>query len=203
MTLSVAAAEALLAQHSPADEAWPRHCRQVAKVARHLAEALLKQGVMSPEEAQLLEVQSLLHDIGRSRTHGPLHGWSGYVMLRALGHAREARGCLSHWLKGRDLHEVQPSRLWTAEFATRAWSELHPPPWTLLDSALSVADSSVQHTTIVPLRQRHEDLYTRYGDSPWLRRAAELAELQAEQLSAALGCSLDAYLDPLFGDQLD
>jgi len=124
-------------------------------------------------------------------------------MLRARGLAAEGRGCLSHWLKGRSLEEVAQVRLWTPAFARRAWGELHPPAWTLLDSALSVADSSVQHSTIVPLQERHQDLYRRYGDSPWLRRAAELAAQQAEELGAALGCPVDALLQPLYGDCLD
>lgn len=202
MTLSPAQAEALLAAHEVPGEAWGDHCRQVAKVARRLGEGLMARGLCGTEELALLEVQALLHDIGRSRTHGPLHGWSGFTLLRARGAEVEARGCLSHWLKGRALEEIQVSRLWTRDFARRAWLSLHPPPWTLLDSALSVADSSVQHTTIVPMAERHQDLHERYGRSPWLERAAELAELQAEDLGAALGCPVQGWLEPLFGDRL-
>jgi len=203
MSLSVAAAEELLAELGPDQEGWPLHCRQVAKVADRLGQRLSERGLLDHEQRELLTVQALLHDIGRSRTHGPLHGWTGYTLLRSQGLAAEGRGCLSHWLKGRGVEEIEQSRLWTPAFAHHAWSQLHPPAWTLADSALSVADSSVQHSTIVPMADRHRDLYTRYGDSPWLRRAAELAEQQAEELGAALGCAVDALLQPLYGDCLD
>lgn len=194
-------ATAFLNLHSLAGESWPLHCRQVAKVARRVSEAL--QEASAPVDPELAEVQALLHDIGRSRTHGPLHGWTGFVMVRALGFPREARGCLTHWLKGREPGELLGSGRLKPGFVDRAFAPFATEPWALQDSVMSLADSCVMNTTIVPLALRHEDLLVRYGDSAWLRRAWELAERHAEDVSAALRFPVEELLAPLHGDRLD
>lgn len=201
MVLAPADAELILVEYAPELEAWPHHCRQVAKVARVLGEALLDQG--HELDVDLLISQALLHDIGRAKTHGPLHGWTGFVMLRDLGYPRSGRGCLTHWLKGRSVEEVRAAKAWKPSLADRAFAALEPSAWELLDSVLSFADSSVQHTTIVPIAQRHLDLFERYGDSTWLRRAAELGEHHGAEITAALGFSVERLLTPLFGDSVD
>lgn len=188
-------ARCLLLDRASPTEAWVEHCHQVAKVAHHVGAALQRAG--AEFDLELLEVRALLHDIGRSKTHGALHGWSGYCLLKGEGFAAEGRGCLTHWLKGRSHIEVAESDLWEPSLADRAFEALGP-HWDLADSVLSVADSSVQHTTIVPMAARHRDLDQRYGKSPWLTRAAELAESQAAEISDALGFSLDDLLAPLY-----
>lgn len=188
-------ARCLLLDCASPTEAWVEHCHQVAKVAHHVGAALQRAG--AEFDLELLEVRALLHDIGRSKTHGALHGWSGYCLLKGEGFAAEGRGCLTHWLKGRSHTEVAESDLWEPSLADRAFEALGP-HWDLADSVLSVADSSVQHTTIVPMAARHRDLDQRYGKSPWLTRAAELAESQAAEISDALGFSLDDLLAPLY-----
>lgn len=189
---------ALLERHAPPGESWPLHCRQVAKVAVALARAL-----GSGVDAELAEVQALLHDIGRSRTHGPLHGWTGFVLVRAHGDALAARGCLTHWLKGRERGELLRGGKLAPGFVERAFAALEETPWSLQDSVMSLADSCVMNTTIVPLDERHADLLRRYGDSRWLRRAWELARAHADEIAAALGSPLEEILAPLHGDRLD
>lgn len=201
MALGPADADLLLTELAPAEQAWPHHCRQVAKVARVLGESLLQAG--HHLDLDLLITQALLHDVGRAKTHGPLHGWTGFVMLRELGHPESGRGCLTHWLKGRSLDEVRESPAWKPSLAERAFAALDPTGWQLLDSVLSFADSSVQHTTIVPINERHQDLLDRYGDSRWLRRAAELGEQHGAEIAAALGFPVERLLTPLFGDSAD
>lgn len=198
--LAPAAAQAFLDRHAPPGESWPLHCRQVAKVARKVGEELAARGARV--DPDLLEVQALLHDIGRSLTHGPLHGWTGFVLARAHGHALEGRGCLAHWLKGRAPEELRGGRL-TDAFIGRAFAVFEQDPWCLADSVVSLADSCVQHTTIVSLEARHADLLRRYGDSLWMRRAAELAGQHAAEVSAALGSPVEELLAPLHGDRLD
>lgn len=192
-------ARALLDRHSPEGEAWPLHCRQVAKVARTLADAAGADAV----DAELVESQALLHDIGRSRTHGPLHGWTGFVLVRAHGYPREARGCLTHWLKGRAPEELAGAGRLTPGFIARAFAAYDEEPWSLADSIMSLADSCVMNTTIVTLDERHDDLLRRYGDSRWMRRAWELARHHAEEVAAALGSRVEGILAPLHGDRLD
>ncbi|MDA1260555.1 MAG: HD domain-containing protein [Planctomycetota bacterium] len=197
--LGRAGALALLDRNSPAGESWPLHCRQVAKIARRLADAV----GFGSEEAELIEAQALLHDIGRSKTHGPLHGWTGFVLVRAHGYPREARGCLTHWLKGRAPEELEGAGRLTPGFVARAYAAFDAEPWGLADSIMSLADSCVMNTTIVSLDQRHEDLLKRYGESRWMRRAWELARQHADEVAAALGSRVEDLLAPLHGDRLD
>jgi putative nucleotidyltransferase with HDIG domain len=191
----------LLEEHSPAGAGWPLHCRQVARVARLVADELAARGARVDPEA--VETQALLHDVGRSLTHGPLHGWTGFVLVRARGHPAAARGCLTHWIKGRSADELLHGGRLKPGFVGRVFEAYGSVPWSLQDSVMSFADSSVAHTTIVPLAQRHADLVARYGDSRWMRRAAELAEAHAAEIGAALGFPVARLLEPLHGDCLD
>ncbi len=172
----------------------------MARVAVQLGEALRGAGVAV--DLADLEVQALLHDIGRSLTHGPFHGWSGYVLLRSLGHAEAGRGCLTHWLKGREPEELRANSHFRDSFIERVYAAVQPPEWSLADSVLSVADSSVRHSTVVDFEDRYLDLYQRYGRSRWLQRAHELTEQHAEAIGARLGYPVERVLEPLYGDTL-
>jgi len=198
--MTAARALQILHDHAPAGEPWPLHCQQVAKVAGVLADALADAG--HPIDPDLVRAEGLLHDIGRAQTHGPLHGWSGFTLLRALGHTDLARGCLTHWLKGREPHELHADGTLSKEFVDRVFAHLVPQEWSLADSVISLADSSVQHTTIVPWQERHADLIVRYGDSPWIRRTEELAGQHSEHIATALGFPAETLIAPHYGDTL-
>ena len=200
MALTPTQAEALIDAQCHLGELWPLHSRQVAKVSLRIADALAEVG--QPLDREALHIQALVHDIGRSRTHGPLHGWTGFVLMRSLGEEAAGRGCLTHWLKGRSHEEVAAVTYWRRTHADRVFQALSSHPWDLLDTVLSYADSSVQHTTIVPIEQRHADLLERYGESTWMRRAVELAEAHGAEIDAALGFEVAELLSPLFGDTL-
>ncbi|MDP6941395.1 MAG: HDIG domain-containing protein [Planctomycetota bacterium] len=193
-------ARQILDDHSPAGEAWPLHCLQVAKVARLVSDALSMKG--TGLDSDDLEVQAILHDIGRAKTHGVMHGWAGFTLLRDLGHESSARACLTHWFKGRTKSELRASGRLKESFIQNLFSALSPPEWTLGDSVISFADSCVKHTTIVSLSERHADLIERYGDSPWMRRANELAIQHGEELSSTLGQPVEDLIAPLLGDTL-
>jgi len=197
--MNPAAALELLQAHSPVGETWPIHCRQVARVARCLADALNAAG--SSVDADAIEAQALVHDIGRSVNHGYLHGWEGFQLMEKLGHAATGRGCIMHWLKGRSREELLQSKI-PSEFLEQVLASLNPPQWQLADSVISLADSSVAGVQIVPLAFRHEDLRKRYGSSAWLDRHSELADQHAVQISAALGYDVAQILAPLYGTQL-
>ena len=149
-----------------------------------------------------IEAQALVHDIGRSKTHGPMHGWSGFTLLRALGQEDLGRGCITHWLKGRAPEDLLASNQFSPAFVERIFAVLNPPEWCLADSVLSFADSCVMHTTIVSLAERHEDLLVRYGDSPWMSQARTLAEAHEHEISLALGFPVENLVSPYHGDKL-
>lgn len=194
-------ARALLAELGPADEVWPEHCRQVARIARRVAEALRERG--APVDPDVLESWALVHDIGRSRDHGPLHGWAGYELLRARGQGATGRGCITHWWKGRRREELVASGLVDADFVDGVFRALDPPRWLLADSVMSFADSSVGGRAILPIEQRHADLRARYGESEWMRRHEELGTQHAEEISAALGRPVAELLAPLYDEAPD
>lgn len=175
---------------------WPEHCRQVAKVAKIIAEKVYSEGV--DLDVGLCERQALLHDIGRSKTHGPLHGWTGFILLKNMGHLDEARGCLSHWIKGRNYEEMLQEPLWKKSLIDYVFGVYKKKPWGISDAIISFADSSVCHTSIVSIKERHQDLIKRYGDSAWLRRAAELAQIHADEISAIIKSPVSNLIEPLY-----
>ncbi|HJM39193.1 MAG TPA: HD domain-containing protein [Planctomycetota bacterium] len=193
-------ARQILDAHSPPGEGWPLHCRQVAKVTRLVSDSLTAIGANLNSDD--LEAQALLHDIGRVQTHGVMHGWAGFTLLRSLGHESVARACLTHWFKGRDESELRASGRLKESFINNLFSALNPPEWTLGDSVISFADSCVKHATIVSLNDRHADLIERYGDSSWMRRANELAVQHGEELSSTLGQPVENLVSPFYGDTL-
>lgn len=195
-------ARRFLARRGNPGEAWVAHSFQVAKVADRLGRALLQQQPDLDLDLDRVYVQALLHDVGRSVAHSPLHGWTGFVLLRARGESDAGRGCLAHWLKGRNRREMVATSDLSQGFVDRVFQSWQPDRWTLTDSLVSVADSSVANTTIVPLAQRHADLYRRYGDSRWLRRAEELALEHSQEIGQHLGRPVDSLLAPLYGQNL-
>ena len=122
-------------------------------------------------------------------------------MLRGMGHPAEARGCLSHWTKGRQREELEVVPLWKSSFVDQVFDIFTTDPWTLYDSIVSVADSSVCHTEIVSLEARHQDLLDRYGDSIWMRRASELAHIHANELSDILKSPVAELISPLYSTE--
>ena len=58
------------------------HCLVVANLALDIARRLLKKGLSV--DLQLVEVGALLHDIGRSKTHGVSHGLVGGQIAESL-----------------------------------------------------------------------------------------------------------------------
>lgn len=63
------------------------HCINVASLAVEIAEACKRNGV--DVDLRLVEVGAMLHDIGRSRTHGVEHGVVGARLLEEFGQPEE------------------------------------------------------------------------------------------------------------------
>lgn len=178
-------ASQLLDQLAPGNPAFVQHSRVVASVAERVANALAEgcQGI----DVERIRVRALLHDLGRSRTHGNYHGWVGYAMLRHRGFADAGRGCVTHWLRGIDYDEILTMSSMRPRFLRRIFEELDLPALTIDDHVISVSDFSVAHTAVVTLEDRETDLVKRYGDSRWLRRNAALAREHRALLESAMG----------------
>lgn len=59
------------------------HCRNVTEVAMRIAAAFKRRGF--DVDLDLIETGALMHDIGRSRTHGVEHGAVGGELARRIG----------------------------------------------------------------------------------------------------------------------
>ncbi|MGH7151159.1 MAG: HD domain-containing protein, partial [Planctomycetota bacterium] len=182
---------------APGEALWKRHSLRVADVSRAIGAALERSGeAVDPE---LLGVLGLFHDVGRSRTHGPAHGWVGYVLLRRAGLERYARGCVAHWIKGRTLEEVLRDGRWSPRFLKTVFDTFGFPALTLEDRVVALADSVVAHDRIVTVEERTEDLARRYGDTPFVRRNHELSLGLRRDLEGRMGESLERVLGGLPG----
>lgn len=190
-------AKTLLDSFAPGEPPFVKHSRVVAGVAERIAAALAegRQGI----DVERIRVNALLHDVGRSRTHGSYHGWVGYAMLRHRGLAREGRGCVTHWLRGLDYDEILALGSIRPRFLRRVFEELDLPALGVEDHVVSVADFSVAHTTVVSLEERESDLVKRYGDSRWLRRNAAVAREHRALLESAMGRPLTEVVPDLGG----
>lgn len=59
------------------------HCEAVARVAKEISEKFEARGTPVDKEAAF--AAALLHDIGRTRTHGAEHGYAGAQILKERG----------------------------------------------------------------------------------------------------------------------
>ncbi len=113
------------------------HCRAVASLATALARA-------SGAEADRVEAGGLLHDIGRSRSHGWDHGPLGAELLRSWG----LPGALA------DIAERHMGAGLTAEeAAARGLGERELLPRTLEEKIVCIADRMTQGTKRITLAE--------------------------------------------------
>ncbi len=118
----------------------------VSRVAAHLADIFAAKYALNVE---FIRTASLLHDIGRYKTHDPiLHGIEGYKLLVGLGYVNEAFVCASHVLFG--LKSVQASNYGLPEqdFIPRSFEEMLIP----------LVDFLVEHDRAVSLDRRFQTL---------------------------------------------
>ena len=193
--MSYEEALALLDRFAPGEALWKRHSQRVADVSHVLGTALRARG--EEVEPGFLRVAGLFHDLGRSRTHGPAHGWVGYVLLRRQGLVKYARGCVAHWTKGRTIDEMMREGRWSPRFLRSVFDELGLPELRLEDRIVALADSVVVHDRVVTVEERSEDLARRYGEGPFVRRNHELSLGLRVDLESRMGRSLDDVLAPL------
>jgi len=187
--LEFTSAKALAAARLGPDSLAFRHSLKVAWAARKLAMELQKAGVeMSPDD---VATQAVLHDIGRGDKHGDLHGWEGYQLLREMGYERQARACLTHWLKGhtleRALDESSGEHRSTME---RIYREFGPPEMDLVDKVVALADSLVAHDTIVTIEERYREAKERYGNSKWLTTNEATTKEYLNEIEGLLAASV-------------
>lgn len=140
-----------------------RHSLKVAEKAIELAEKIKLREV----DMDLIEIGSLLHDIGRCRTHGFNHALIGAKLIRERGLSeRLAKICETHILGGLDKEDAKQVGLPERDFL----------PQTLEEKIICLADKHIAGTKEVSIEQRFEKWFNKYGKTQILIKAKERIE---------------------------
>ena len=145
-----------------------RHSLKVAERALELAEKIKLREV----DMDLIEIGSLLHDIGRCKTHGFNHALIGAKLIREIGLSeRLAKICETHILGGLDKEDAKQVGLPERDFL----------PQTLEEKIICLADKHIAGTKEVSIEQRFEKWFNKYGKTQILTKAKRrIEEIQKE-----------------------
>jgi uncharacterized protein len=152
------------------------HCKIVSQLAVRLARLAKKRGIEI--NIELVRVGGLLHDIGRSRSHGVDHGYIGSSIIEAYGFPLEiARIVERHIGSGIPAEEAEKIGLPKKDYI----------PQTIEEKLVSYADKLIEGKRQVPVDEALEKLATDLGpDHPALERLRllhnELVRLIGEPL---------------------
>ena len=140
-----------------------RHSLKVADKALDIADEIKSKEI----DMNLIEVGGLLHDIGRSKTHGFKHALIGAKIIRERGLSeRLARICETHILGGLDKEDAKQVGLPEKDFL----------PLTLEEKIICLADKFMAGTKEVSIEQRFEKWFNKYGKTQILTKAKERIE---------------------------
>jgi len=142
---------------------WERHSVAVGLIAARLAAAV-------GADESLCEAGGYTHDVGRRLSCGVLHGWYGYLMLRA--HPRLyvcARFPVTHWLKGRSRDRIEKEGDLSARLVEEILAAGDFDALTVDDKVVSVADAMARSDVLTTVEERYEEAVLRYGRGPWIR----------------------------------
>ncbi len=140
-----------------------RHSLKVADKALDIADEIKSKEI----DMNLIEVGGLLHDIGRSKTHGFKHALIGAKIIRERGLSeRLARICETHILGGLDKEDAKQVGLPEKDFL----------PLTLEEKIICLADKYIDGTKEVSIEQRFEKWFNKHGKTEILIKAKERIE---------------------------
>ncbi|MHA1730330.1 MAG: HDIG domain-containing metalloprotein [Promethearchaeota archaeon] len=153
------------------------HTTAVAKCALSMAEKIYEVNL----NYKLVEVGGILHDIGRSQTHGLEHAMVGGEMLRNLGFDDSlARICETHVLGGLTKEE-------TIEAGLPVKFQRDYLPETIEEKLVCLADKYFSGRRKVSLEVRFERWKTRWGKTSLLTASYERArkiEMEIRELTS-------------------
>ena len=150
-----------------------RHSIKVAEKAVEIAYKIKKAKV----NINLVEVGALLHDIGRSKTHGFKHAQIGGKILRARGFPEElARICETHILGGLDKEDAQSVGLPAKNYI----------PLTLEEKIICLADKLLAGRRPVSLKNRFDIWFNKYGKTKILIKANKRVEKIQKEIESLM-----------------
>ena len=150
-----------------------RHSLKVSEKALELAEKITKDNI----NLDLVEIGALLHDVGRSKTHGFKHGIIGGKILRERGFPKElARICETHILGGLDKDDTNNVGLPQKDYL----------PQTLEEKIICLADKLIAGTKEVSIEQRFEKWFSKYGKTEILIKSKERVQSIQEEIASLI-----------------
>ena len=150
-----------------------RHSLKVSEKALELAEKITKNNI----NLELVEIGALLHDVGRSKTHGFKHGIIGGKILRERGFPKElARICETHILGGLDKDDTKNLGLPQKDYL----------PQTLEEKIICLADKLIAGTREVSIEQRFEKWFLKYGKTEILIKSKERIQSIQDEIASLI-----------------
>jgi uncharacterized protein len=135
-----------------------KHSIKVAEKALEIVESIKNVEL----NKDLVEIGALLHDIGRSKTHGFNHALIGGKLLKERGYPNElARICETHILGGLDKVDAKSVGLPEKDYL----------PKTLEEKIICLADKMMAGTKEVTIEERFHKWFSKYGKTDILIKA--------------------------------
>jgi uncharacterized protein len=146
-----------------------RHSLKVAEKALELAEKIDEKDI----DKDLIEIGGILHDIGRSKTHGFKHAIFGADILKERGFSKQlSRICETHMLGGLDREDAKQVGLPERDYI----------PVTLEEKIICLADKHIAGTKDVSIEQRFEKWFSKYGRTQVLIKAKERIDIIRKEI---------------------
>lgn len=142
-----------------------RHSRAVAEKSVEIAQKIFENG--HEVNVNLVEVGAILHDVGRSRTHGISHGVEGAHILRDRGLEDFAPFAENHLGAGISREESRKIDIPIGGYM----------PESLEEKIVTYGDNLIQGDEVVTFEEAVEEFKEELGpDHPSLERFSELHE---------------------------
>ena len=149
------------------------HSLQVAKKALEIANNITKVKL----NKNLIEMGALLHDIGRTKTHGFKHALIGGKILRERGFpGKLARICETHILGGLDEEDAVEVGLPKKDYL----------PISIEEKIVCLADKYMTGRFEVSIEERFEKWFLKYGKTKILLKAKERIEKIQQEIESLM-----------------
>ena len=150
-----------------------RHSEKVADKALEIANKITKANV----DKNLIEIGSILHDIGRSKNHGLTHALLGGKILKERGFSEKlARICETHLLGGIDKEDAKQFGLPEKDYL----------PISLEEKIICLADKLIAGTKEVSLEERFDKWFSKFGQSSILIKSKRRIEKIQNELESLM-----------------
>ena len=150
-----------------------RHSEKVAEKALEIANKITKLKV----DKNLIEIGALLHDIGRTKTHGFHHALIGGKILRERGFPEKlAKICETHILGGLDKEDAKLVGLPIKNYL----------PESIEEKIICLADKLTAGTREVTIKHRFERWFQKYGKSKILLKSKKRIEQIQKEIESLI-----------------